>query len=316
MQRSIKFSIFFTFVISTAFSATALAQGAAGATASSARSVVIEAKPNAAVWIDGVNFGTAGDDGRLTVRLPATGTRELRIVSEGSKIVSQPLGPNEKSVKVAFAPTADTAELAYQAGLRLSLIDRDAAIAKFKEAITAKPGYIDAHVALARTYSDARRLEDADNAIKALRKIKPGIAEASVIEGRILKDFGEEEGAVAAFTRAIKEAGGYQPEAYTGLGLLYQERAETYAGESDIVMEEASYEEAAKHFAVAAKQLLTAPDAPVVYQLLGLIYEKQHKYTEAIGIYEDFIALFPDSPEASAVRSFIVQIKKQQQRDQ
>src|SRR5690606_26623817 len=150
---------------------------------------------------------------------------------------------------------------------------------------------------------------------QALKKLKPGIAEVSAIEGRVLKSFGEEEGAIAAFTRSIKEGGGYQPEAHTGLGILYQERAETYAGQSDLIMEEASYDEAARHFAVAAKQLLTAPDAPVVYQLLGLVYEKQHRFDEAIEVYEDFLVLFPDVPEASAVRSFIVQIRKQKERE-
>jgi regulator of sirC expression with transglutaminase-like and TPR domain len=46
-------------------------------------------------------------------------------------------------------------------------------------------------------------------------------------------------------------------------------------------------------------------------QLLGLIYERQEKFTEAIRLYEEFLRLFPDSSEAGAVESFIVQIKKQ-----
>jgi outer membrane protein assembly factor BamD (BamD/ComL family) len=35
------------------------------------------------------------------------------------------------------------------------------------------------------------------------------------------------------------------------------------------------------------------------------------KYDEAIATYEEFLQIFPDSNESSAVRSFIVQIKKQ-----
>jgi outer membrane protein assembly factor BamD (BamD/ComL family) len=35
------------------------------------------------------------------------------------------------------------------------------------------------------------------------------------------------------------------------------------------------------------------------------------KYTEAIAVYEEFLRVFPDSNEASAVQSFIVQLKKQ-----
>jgi regulator of sirC expression with transglutaminase-like and TPR domain len=49
----------------------------------------------------------------------------------------------------------------------------------------------------------------------------------------------------------------------------------------------------------------------VVYQLLGLIFERQKKYDEAIGLYEEFLRLFPDKPEVTAIRSFIEQIKKQ-----
>ena len=62
---------------------------------------------------------------------------------------------------------------------------------------------------------------------------------------------------------------------------------------------------------VAAKQLGTSPDAMVVYQLLGLVYERQKKFHEAIALYEEFLRLFPDSSEATAVQSFIVQIRKQ-----
>lgn len=311
MAKALRISV----ILFAIFAVSAVSVSAQAAKSIAARTVNIEAKPGATVWIDGVNFGTTDETGKLSVRLPATGTRSLRIIAEGFKLVSKPLGPAETSVKVNMAETSDPAELAYQAGLQLALVNRDAAIEKFKEAIAAKPGYIDAHIGLVRTLSDARMLEEADAAIQALKKLKPGIAEVSAIEGRVLKSFGEEEGAIAAFTRSIKEGGGYQPEAHTGLGILYQERAETYAGQSDLIMEEASYDEAARHFAIAAKQLLTAPDAPVVYQLLGLIYEKQRRFDEAIEVYEDFLVLFPDVPEASAVRSFIVQIRKQKERE-
>jgi len=62
---------------------------------------------------------------------------------------------------------------------------------------------------------------------------------------------------------------------------------------------------------MAVKQLSGAPDAAVIYQLVGMIYEQQKRYKEAIALYEDFLKTFPDSPEAEAVRSFIVQIKKE-----
>jgi len=44
--------------------------------------------------------------------------------------------------------------------------------------------------------------------------------------------------------------------------------------------------------------------------LLGLIYERQQKAKDAIAVYEEFLRLFPNSVEATAVQSFIVQLKK------
>ena len=93
--------------------------------------------------------------------------------------------------------------------------------------------------------------------------------------------------------------------------MLYQERAEAAGADGDSTAEEKNYSESAKSFAMAVKQLGSGADAPTIYQLLGLVYENQKKYNEAIALYQTFLRLFPDSPEASAVESFIVQLKKQ-----
>ena len=126
----------------------------------------------------------------------------------------------------------------------------------------------------------------------------------------MLKDAGEEEKAISAFKRSIIEGRGFQPEAYTGLGLLYKERAEGFGGSGDFEQETANYELSAGYLKTALKQLSGAPDAAVLYQLLGLVYERQKKYNEAITLYREFLALFPDSNEAPAVNSFIDQLKK------
>ena len=49
----------------------------------------------------------------------------------------------------------------------------------------------------------------------------------------------------------------------------------------------------------------------VIMQLLGLIYERQQKLADAIAVYEEFLRIFPDSNEATAVRSFVTQLRKQ-----
>jgi tetratricopeptide (TPR) repeat protein len=159
--------------------------------------------------------------------------------------------------------------------------------------------------------SDAGDFEGANSAIKTAAKIAPRNAEAAAVDGRIQKLSGDEAKAIAAFKRAITLGGGFQPEAYTGLAMLYQERAEAAGADGNIAEEERNYAEAAKNFAVAVKQLGSGTDAPTIYQLLGLVYEKQKKYKEAIALYESFLRLFPGSPETTAIESFIVQLKKQ-----
>ena len=93
--------------------------------------------------------------------------------------------------------------------------------------------------------------------------------------------------------------------------MLYQERAEAAGADGNIAEEEKNYAESAKNFVIAVKQLGSGVDAPTIYQLLGLVYEKQKKYKEAIALYETFLRLFPDSLETTAIESFIVQLKKQ-----
>jgi tetratricopeptide (TPR) repeat protein len=116
--------------------------------------------------------------------------------------------------------------------------------------------------------------------------------------------------AIAAYKRAISEGKGFQPEAYAGLGILYKELAEGFGGSGDFANEALNYEESAKNLQMALKQLSGAPDAIVIYQLLGLMYERQNKHADAIRTYEEFLRIFPGSIEATAVQSFIVQLKK------
>ena len=277
------------------------------------RTITISTQPEAIVSIDGVRYGTTDRTGVLKIATVAPGLHTLRIRADGFKEKSQPLTAIQKGeIKILLVKTTDEAELAYQEAERQASVDRDKSIASYKRAVKLRPAYPEAFLGLARVLSETGDFDEAQSAIVSARKLRLGYAEASAVSGRIYKDGGDEAKAVATFQRAITEGKGFQPEAYTGLGLLYKEKAEGFGGSGDFEHEAAAYTDSAKYLKSAIKQLAGAPDAMVIYQLLGLVYERQKKYAEAIATYEEFLSIFPNSVEATAVRSFIVQLKKEQ----
>lgn len=277
------------------------------------RSITVTATPSAKVWIDGVYYGKTDASGNLTVGTVAPGAHTLRLRADGYKEKSQPLAATQRGeVKVVMVKTTDEADLAFQEAERLAFTDREKAVEAYKRAIELRPVFPDAYLALARVLTETGDVEDAEAAINTARKQRPAFAEASAVLGRIHKENGDEDKAIASFKRAITEGKAFQPEAYTGLGLLYKEKAEGFAGSGDFANEEINYNESAKYLKVALKQLSGAPDTVIIYQLLGLVYERQKNYKEAIATYEEFLRIFPNSVEATAVRSFITQLKKEQ----
>jgi tetratricopeptide (TPR) repeat protein len=274
-----------------------------------AQRVTIKTEPNASVWLNGVMYGKTDATGALEIKSPPAGLQKLRVRADGFKETTKPLAAGAN--QITLVKTTDDAELAFQEAEKLAGADRAKAAEAYRRVIRLKPAYIDAHIGLARILSDAGDFEGANKAIKGAIRLAPRNAEAAAVDGRIQKLSGDESKAIAAFKRAITNGGGFQPEAHTGLAMLYQERAEAAGAEGDLSAEEKNYAEAAKNFAIAVKQLGSGTDAPTIYQLLGLVYERQKKYKEAIALYDTFLRLFPESAEATAVQSFIVQLKKQ-----
>jgi len=277
--------------------------------AQSTRVLTIVSEPDAYVWIDDVAYGKTGPDGRLTFRTFSVGTHKLRVRALGFKEVTQNLLPSQKgTLKVALAKTTDEAELTFQ---RAELeTDKEKAVELYEQAIKLRPSFPEAFVGLARMQANLNDTEAALAAIKSARRLRPTYAIASAVEGRIYKEDGQFEKAIASFKRAITEGRGIQPEAHTGLGLLYREKAQGFAAEGDTDSEIESYLIAASELRKAAAQLSGAPDAITIYQMLGDSYERADKWAEAIKVYREFLKIFPDSNEAEMFRSFITQAEK------
>lgn len=278
--------------------------------AQTVRTITVITEPNASVWIDDVLRGKTDESGRLVVKPVSAGIRRLRVRADGFKEILQTLTAAQKGdVKIALVKTTDEAELAFQKAEAES--DKQKAVELYEKAARLRPKYAEAFLALARALESQGDYDGALAAIKNARRARPVYPEASAVEGRIYKDAGEEEKAVASFNRAIKEGRGFQPEAHTGLAMLYKDKAYGARSGGSLDEEKQLYAQAITHFQKAVEQL--SATEPIVYFLLGEIYEKQKKFPEAIKLYEKFLKDFPDSNERTAVESFIVQVKKQMQ---
>lgn len=273
--------------------------------------LTITSEPGSTVWIDDIRFGKTDPSGKISIKNLGGTRHNIRVRADGFKESVKSVASPQGELNIALIKTTDPAELAFQEAEQLLSRDREKAADAYRKAIRLRPNYPAAYIGLARVLSESGDTDAALKAIRDLRRVAPANAEASAVEGRIYKDTGEEVKAVAAFRRSITQARGFQPEAFTGLGLLYKEKAEAAGAAGKLDEEAANYTEAAKDLTTALKQLAGAPDASVLYQLLGLVYERQKKYDDAIRIYNEFLERFPDSNEAPTVRSFIEQIKKQ-----
>lgn len=281
------------------------------------RSLTVVTEPEASVWMDEINYGTTDEKGKLLIKPVSAGKHTLRVRADNFKEVTKAVLPAQKGeIKIPLIKTDDEAELAFQEAERMLTVDRDKAVAAYRRAIKLRPKYEAAYIGLARVLLEMSDYQSAHEAIGNVRKVRPAFPEASAIEGRIFMAQGEEEKAIASYKRAIREGKGFQPEAYTGLGLYYKEKAESFGSRGDFQTEESFYEDAIDNLQKASEQLSGSPDGMVIYQLLGLIYEKMRYYEDAIALYEEFLKLFPGTPEAVAVESFIVQLKKRLKENQ
>lgn len=280
------------------------------------RSLTIVSEPKAAVWIDDVNYGKTDATGKLTLRTFTSGVHRLKVRADGFKEVNQTLPATGREIRIPLAKTTDAAELAFQQAEAMSLLDRDKAIELYQKAVRLNPKNADAFVGMARVYAELTDFEDALKAIQGARRARPGYPVASAVEGRIHRDNGDEEKAIASFKRAITEGRGYQPEAHAGLGILYKDKAEGFGVSGEFESETEYYMLAAGELRKAASQLAGSPDAVVIYQFLGNCYERAKKYREAIVVYKDYIRNFPDTDDVETFQSFITQLEKRLKEEQ
>jgi tetratricopeptide (TPR) repeat protein len=203
------------------------------------KTVTVATEPYSTVWINDIKRGTTDNIGKLIVRI-ATGKNILKLRSKGFKEMSQPISPTQTGeIKVILVKSTDEAELTFQKAEAET--DKEKSSKLYEIAIKLRPKYAEAYIGLARVLSGMSDVEGALEAIGNARKIRPIYSEASTVEGRIYSADGDDDKAIASFKRAIKEGNGIQPEAHTGLGLLYKSKAEGFGAASNFEEETANY---------------------------------------------------------------------------
>lgn len=267
----------------------------------STKSIIIHTQAQAIVWLDEVRRGVTDDTGRLTLEKVAPARHTLRVRAKGFRERTLALLPTQRgTVEIRLTRTNDEAELTFQQAEEAREKAKDdesrrAAAELYRRALELRPQFPAAHVGLARILLDLNDYKKALQEIADARVSRPVYPEASAVEGRIYRYAAFWDDATASFRRAIREAHGLQPEAHTGLALLLEERGRN--------------EEAAAEFRTALVQL--SDTEPVIYQLLGAVYEKMEKYKEAVEAYEKYLQLAPEGNLAPAVRSIIDQLRRQ-----
>jgi len=263
-------------------------------------SLTITTEPNAIVWIDEIRRGTTDASGKLTLTKVSAGRHSIRVRAKGFKETTAALLPGRRVLALKLLSTNDPAELKFQDAEAAREKARDQASQEkaadlYREALKLRPAFPAAQVGLARVLMDLNEFKEAHAAIDAARRARPSYAEASAVEGRIYREEAFEDDALRSFRRAIREAGGVQPEAYVGMAKVLEDKGQ--------------FAEAIVEYKKALAQL--SDSEPVIYQMLGAAYERVEKPKEAVVAYEKYLELAPNGNYAAAIRSILQQLKRE-----
>ncbi|MDT5268904.1 MAG: protein O-GlcNAc transferase [Acidobacteriota bacterium] len=265
--------------------------------AKSSSSVInISTQPGAVVWVDEVRRGAADAEGKLTLKL-TSGRHALRVRAKGFAERTLALLPTQRgALSVLLTQTTDEAELLFQqAEESREKGNNAAAVEQYRQALNSRPRFAAAHLGLARALESQGDTDGALEELKAARLDRPVYPESWAVEGRLQRSLADYDAALAAFARALREGHGFQPEAHTGAGLVYEEQGR--------------FEEAVESFRKAVAQL--SDTEPIIYELLARNLEKLERWKEAVAAYEKYLELAPQGAHASAINSIIDQLRRQ-----
>jgi tetratricopeptide (TPR) repeat protein len=256
------------------------------------------------VWIDGVSHGKAGPTRKFTWRNISTGSHNVRVRTVGFEDWNRPVVvTSARPINLLVTQTRldNDALLHLQKGDKFREDNQqDQAVDEYHTAIQQRNGtYPEAYIGLSRSLFARGGSEDAEEAAKTAIKQKPTSAEAHTVLANLYRHLGDYDSAAKEYEESIKLARGFSPEAHTGLALTYKEMDRI--------------PDAIRELQIGIKQ--NAETEPLLYYLIGDLYEKQQDNTKAVASYETYLRLAPDGKLATALKSMIPQMKKDIQVD-
>jgi tetratricopeptide (TPR) repeat protein len=175
------------------------------------------------------------------------------------------------------------------------LMQFDAAIACYKQALKIKPDYAEAYNNMGVALKDD--VKAAIDSFKKAVKFKPDYAEAYYNMGNVLKDKGDLESAIKSFKKALKIKPDYA-EAYSNMGVALQ-------GKGDLEAAIESYKQA----------INIKPDSAEAYSNMGSALQDKGDSEASIESYKQALKIKPDYAQAWNNLIFPLQVKKLQTSD-
>ena len=160
------------------------------------------------------------------------------------------------------------------------LMQFDAAINSYKQALRIKPDYADAYYNMGNTLKDKGDPEAAIDSYKQALRIKPDYAEAYYNMGNALKNKGDPEAAIDSYKQALKIKPDFA-DAYNNIGIALQNK-----GDPEAAID--SYKQALK----------IKPDFTETYNNIGIALKDKGDPEAAIDSYKQALRIKPDYAEA------------------
>ncbi len=267
-------------------------------------SLQVKSESGTIIWLDNLRYGTIADSGEITINNLKSGTHSLRARLLGKHELTQPVivkANAANQIQVNFKADATPAELSFQTAesLREKGKHKDA-IEEYRKAVSlSKAALPRARIGLARSLAATSEYEDAvTEARRAAREATASsviAAEALTVVANTFRSQGLYDEAFTNYTKALKLARNFSPEAHTGIALNF--------------IEENDAPNAIKHLSLGAQQ--SNDTEPIIYYLLANQLDRSGQIKEAIIAYEKFLVLEPNGKNSNTARSLLKQLKRE-----